>query len=94
LTEIAGIGLRKSFEFLVKDFLITRNRTMPSKFKGKFLVVVIKEYVDDPRLKLTAERASWLGNDETHYVRKWEDKDIEDLKNSFALALTGLRVFC
>jgi hypothetical protein len=27
-----------------------------------------------------AERATWLGNDETHYVRKWEDKDINDLK--------------
>ena len=22
----------------------------------------------------------WLGNDETHYVRKWEEKDIRDLK--------------
>lgn len=25
-------------------------------------------------------RAVWLGNDETHYVRKWEEKDVNDLK--------------
>jgi hypothetical protein len=28
-----------------------------------------------------AKRAAWLGNDETHYVRKWEDHDLEDLKS-------------
>jgi hypothetical protein len=27
-----------------------------------------------------ASQAAWLGNDEIHYVRKWEDKDLEDLK--------------
>jgi hypothetical protein len=27
-----------------------------------------------------AKRAAWLGNDEIHYVRKWEDRDINDLK--------------
>ena len=27
-----------------------------------------------------AKRATWLGNDETHYFRKWEDKDLSDLK--------------
>jgi hypothetical protein len=27
------------------------------------------------------KRAAWLGNDETHYVRKWEDKDLNDQKS-------------
>ena len=40
----------------------------------------IKEYVDDPRIKSLAEKAVWLGNDETHYIRKHEDKDITDMK--------------
>ena len=26
-----------------------------------------------------------MGNDETHYVRKWEDKDLEDLKKFIQL---------
>ena len=31
-------------------------------------------------VKSCAQRATWLGNDETHYVRKWENKNINDLK--------------
>ena len=31
-------------------------------------------------MKECAKRAAWLGNDETHYTRKWEDKDVKDLK--------------
>ena len=31
-------------------------------------------------VKSCAERAVWLGNDETHYVRRWPDGDLEDLK--------------
>ena len=40
----------------------------------------IKEIIDNPRIKEIARRATWLGNDETHYFRKWDDKDLEDLK--------------
>jgi hypothetical protein len=38
-------------------------------------------------LKTTASRATWLGNDETHYVRKWEDKDLNDLKKLIDLTV-------
>ena len=34
-----------------------------------------------------ATRASWLGNDETHYQRKWEDQDLEDLKKVLQLTV-------
>ncbi len=37
-------------------------------------------YVDNENIKQRAKRAVWLGNDETHYVRTWIDKDIKDLK--------------
>lgn len=30
---------------------------------------------------------AWLGNDETHYVRKWEDKDLKDLKKLISLTI-------
>ena len=30
-------------------------------------------------MKIIAERASWLGNDELHYLRTWKDKDLGDL---------------
>lgn len=38
------------------------------------------ELVPNLQVKTTAKRATWLGNDETHYVRKWADKDLSDLK--------------
>jgi len=34
-----------------------------------------------------AERAVWLGNDEAHYIRKWEDKDLADLKKLMEIVI-------
>lgn len=36
---------------------------------------------------MVAERASWLGNDETHYIRIWEDQSLSDLKKLIELTL-------
>jgi hypothetical protein len=41
---------------------------------------VISDHIDDHRIQDIAKRAAWVGNDETHYYRKWPDKDIKDLK--------------
>lgn len=80
LTTLVGIGYRKAIEFLIKDYL---NRTLPEK-KGAILQATLSQcisnYVSDPKVKVCAERATWLGNDETHYVRTWLDKDLQDLK--------------
>ena len=34
-----------------------------------------------------AKRAVWLGNDETHYVRVWADKDVNNLKHLIDLTI-------
>ncbi|MCO7201327.1 hypothetical protein [Pseudoalteromonas sp. OANN1] len=80
LDEIAGVGYRKALEFLIKDYCIHKNPDETDSIKSSFLGVVIDKFVDDTNLKACAKRAAWLGNDETHYVRKWENKDISDLK--------------
>lgn len=80
LDQITGIGLRKALEFLIKDFLINQEPTKADEIKGKLLGKCINDYVADPNIKATAKLATWLGNDETHYVKRWEDKDINDLK--------------
>lgn len=80
LDEVAGVGYRKALEFLIKDYCVHRVPEEEGSIKGAFLGAVIDKYVDDANLKACAKRAAWLGNDETHYVRKWEDKDINDLK--------------
>ena len=37
--------------------------------------------IDNSSIKELTRCATCLGNYETHYIRKWEDKDIHDLKN-------------
>lgn len=78
--DIAGPGYRKALEFLIKDYSISNKPEASDAIKNKQLSNVINDYVIDSKIKSTAKRAAWLGNDETHYYRKWEDKDIEDLK--------------
>ncbi|MEZ4908220.1 MAG: hypothetical protein R2771_11420 [Saprospiraceae bacterium] len=87
LNHLTGIGSRKSIEFLIKDYLISKQPDNEENIKKKFLGKCIKEDIDNPNLKDIAERATWLGNDETHYVRKWENKDINDLKKLIDLTL-------
>lgn len=80
LKQICGVGYRKALEFLIKDYLIKKRPDDAASIKAKLLGPCISEYVDDPRVKVVAERATWLGNDETHYERRWGDKDLNDLK--------------
>jgi hypothetical protein len=87
LDEIAGPGYRKSLEFLIKDYVISKRPDKEEEVKNLLLGKVIPSYVDDPRIQDTATRAAWLGNDETHYYRKWEDKDISDLKRLIELTV-------
>lgn len=80
LTHISGMGYRKALEFLVKDFAIKQDPSKEEKIKADPLGAVLKKYIDDKYVKQSAKAASWIGNDETHYQRKHEDKDINDLK--------------
>lgn len=80
LRLIAGPGYRKALEFLVKDYLIRIDSENEDKIKKEQPGTVIKR-IKEGRIEACASRAAWLGNDETHYVRKWEDKDLQDLKN-------------
>jgi len=50
----------------------------------------IKGKVNDPNIKTCAERATWLGNDETHYVRTWNGHDIQDLKRLIKLTVNWI----
>lgn len=87
LLEICGMGYRKALEFLIKDYAIERNILAKDVIEKKMLMVCINDYVDDARIKSVAKRAVWLGNDETHYVRKWEGKNLTDLKKLIDLTV-------
>ena len=81
LDQIAGVGYRKSLEFLIKDHVIRNQPEKEDSVKNKMLGPVISEYLSDfPKLQTLAKAATWIGNDETHYVRRHNDKDIRDMK--------------
>lgn len=80
LLQICGPGYRKAIEFLIKDYAISIDPTNKKSIEGKFLNNCIEDYILDQRIKAVSREAVWIGNDETHYIRKWEDKDLTDLK--------------
>ena len=87
LMEICGVGYRKSLEFLIKDYAIFRNPEKKGVIEKQSLSICINNYVTDSRIIKVAKRATWLGNDETHYVRKWEGKNLTDLKKLIELTV-------
>jgi len=80
LDEVAGVGYRKSLEYLIKDYCVAQHPDKEDDIKKRPIAQVIESFVTNENIKQCAKRAIWLGNDETHYVRKWMDKDIKDLK--------------
>nr|WP_010133238.1 DUF4145 domain-containing protein [Microbulbifer agarilyticus] len=85
LTLIAGCGYRKALEYLIKDYCIQKMPDQEDKIKKMFLGNVIDKFVSDTTLKEVVKRAVWLGNDESHYTRKFVDKDVQDLKEILQL---------
>lgn len=80
LDQIAGMGYRKALEFLIKDYLIHKSPEDEQAIKDAPLSACINKRVSDPRIRAVAKRSAWLGNDQTHYIKKFEDYDLEALK--------------
>lgn len=86
LKDICGVAYRKAAEFLIKDYVIRKFPENEDDIKNQFLGKIISDKLDAfPKIQTLAKATAWLGNDETHYVRKHSDKDLADLK-AFLLA--------
>lgn len=81
LDEIAGLGYRKALEFLIKDYATYEHPEDTDEIKSKPFVQCIKSYIKNEAIVTLAERSAWIGNDEAHYIRKQEDRDISDMKS-------------
>ena len=92
LLKICGGGYRKSLEYLIKDYLIKKNPNRAAEVKRKFLGKCIMEDVENPNLQKVAKRAAWLGNDEAHYLKTWEDRDLQDLKQLIDLTINWIEM--
>ncbi len=91
LSLIAGGGYRKALEFLIKDYAIQLRPGDAEQIKKTDLGACIQTYITNEMVKETAKRAVWLGNDEVHYLRKWEDHDLQDLKELMKLVLNTIQ---
>jgi hypothetical protein len=91
LEQIAGCGYRKSLEFLIKDYCISFLKKDPDHIRDSMLSQCIRDDIDESNIKDCALRATWLGNDEAHYHRKWETKDVEDLKKLIELTMSWIK---
>ena len=88
LDSICGVGYRKALEFLIKDYAIsTTKESEHENIKKLQLMPCLNQYIKDTRVNEIAKRAIWLGNDETHYVRKWDERSLKDLKGLIDLTL-------
>lgn len=91
LDLICGVGYRKAFEYLIKDYVSKDKPDDAEKIKDMSVSSVIEKYITCSDLKEMAKRAIWLGNDETHIVRKWEEKDLDDLKKLIDITVVTIK---
>jgi len=89
LDEIAGMGYRKAIEYLVKDWAIQNNQNASDKIKDMWLSAVISEYYSGD-LKEILERATWIGNDQAHYNKIFQNFDVNILKELIDLIMVEL----
>jgi len=92
LEQIAGPGYRKAFEFLIKDYAKSLRPERGNEIEAKPAGAVVSEFVADPRIQAVAKRSFWLGNDETHYMRKWTEHDVSDLVTLIKLTANWIEI--
>lgn len=93
LSMICGVGYRKSLEYLIKDFAISENPNENDKIQSMPFMQCVNQYIKHEDIRDMTIRAVWLGNDETHYFRKWQDKDLQDLKSLIDLVVYHIVAF-
>lgn len=96
LNQVCGSGYRKALEFLVKDFLCSKlspDSEEAESIRRERLSASISR-LDNSKIKNLAQKASWLGNDETHYVRKHEGLDVSSMKKFIRAILTFIDAEC
>lgn len=91
LDLICGAGYRKAFEYLIKDYASKDRSDDAEKINNMSVSSIIEKYMNDPQLKEMAKRAIWLGNDETHVVRKWEEKDLKNLRELIDITVVSIK---
>lgn len=78
---LAAVGFRTALEILIKDYAITCLNQPHDDVIKLNLYNSITEYLGEDDLVKTADVIRILGNDHTHYVRKYPEYDFALLKS-------------
>ena len=84
LTELMGFEPisrveEREFPKHIKDLSIMLQPNNKDNIVKAPLSRCINDYIDNNRIKKLAVASAWLGNDETHYERKFKDYNIDNL---------------
>lgn len=79
LLSIAGTGYRKALEFLVKDYL-QQEQGLAKEDVGECRLEKCCQKIEFEPIQKLSNAATWLGNDETHYIVKHPEYDIVQMK--------------
>lgn len=90
--ELAAIGYRSALEILVKDYAINELGKDSDEVSKKSLCNAIGEYLNQQDLVATADVIRILGNDYTHYKRKFPEHDFDLLKGYMNIFLKQIEV--
>lgn len=90
--DLAAIGFRTSLEILIKDFAITELYIPEDEAAKKTLCDAISSYLGQTDLLKTADVVRILGNDHTHYKRKYPQHDFDLLKGYMDIFLKQIKV--
>jgi len=88
--SIAGIGYRMAFEYLIKDYGIAKCPESAEKIKKMKLQECILEFSPDEDTKTLWRGTTWIGNDFAHYETRFEDFDLQKLKELINLSADSL----
>lgn len=90
--ELAAVGYRSALEFLIKDYAIKELNQSSEEVVTKKLCNAIATYLNQEDLVKTADVVRILGNDYTHYERKYPQHDFELLKGYMEIFLKQIEV--
>src|SRR5207249_6108225 len=87
LNQVCGVGYGKALEFLIKDYAKHENPNARAEIERASLSRCIERFISDDGIRNSSDVARWLRNDETHYLRKYAQADIGNLKRLIALTV-------
>ncbi len=89
--ELAGAGYRNALEILIKDYAINILKKDNTEVSKKKLYAAIAEYVPEHTIS-AADVVRLLGNDFTHYERKYDHLGLNELKSYLEIYILAVKL--